>query len=378
MAKLSFIEKRQLESALEMGSGYVLNFSNSTLGEFVQECTGTDIYDSKYEANGTSKANRLRTFFALELDDVVGKLISELLDYRSAICGRLDDDACRRIAERLTRGRRLEEPGTVPTISSVSYSVKQEPALPTQGSLSVAVPRLPQDGIHQLHEVAIRLGLGREALMAGVNTNFVSGLAIATKLNEQILLDLSALNTAGCLTDQTDPLQLWLKNAERLSASRHDGLIFSLYLRLLATSRTSATIPLPVDEASDIVAHTAAARGVRIAEVHLAPTSPYGTLSFRSYAADGLGVVYCHATGSRRGSAFYVRKGIGWFYEQVLGGSSSRLGLPTSNEELVDRTRGAASFFEGGRIDWSLRTSVARATLVDPDGKETLLLERSQ
>ena len=53
-------DRRSLETFLEMSSGYVLNFSDSTFGEFVFEKTGIDIHSSRYTNEGTSKAKKLR------------------------------------------------------------------------------------------------------------------------------------------------------------------------------------------------------------------------------------------------------------------------------------------------------------------------------
>jgi len=50
--------------------------------------------------------------------------------------------------------------------------------------------------------------------------------------------------------------------------------------------------------------------------------------------------------------------------------------LPTSNEELVDRTREAMSFFEFGRIEWSTKESTARALLTQDDGTDVLLAQK--
>ena len=48
MCDLTFIEKTKLEKLFQMGGGYVLDFSNRILAEFVAESTGRDIYDAKY------------------------------------------------------------------------------------------------------------------------------------------------------------------------------------------------------------------------------------------------------------------------------------------------------------------------------------------
>ena len=64
-----------------MSSGYVLDFSNRTFAEFFRETAGIDIYSSKYEFNGDSKAKRLRAFWELESDPLVGKVLAELIEY---------------------------------------------------------------------------------------------------------------------------------------------------------------------------------------------------------------------------------------------------------------------------------------------------------
>lgn len=80
MSDLTSLEKLKLEKLLEMGSGYVLDFSNRTFQEFILENTGLDIYDEKYEYASGSKANRLRAFWKEESNYPVGKLIAALLE----------------------------------------------------------------------------------------------------------------------------------------------------------------------------------------------------------------------------------------------------------------------------------------------------------
>jgi hypothetical protein len=62
-----------------MESGYVLDFSNRTFEQFVFENREKNIYSKGYDLNGTSKANRLRTFWKINNNALVGKLIEELL-----------------------------------------------------------------------------------------------------------------------------------------------------------------------------------------------------------------------------------------------------------------------------------------------------------
>jgi hypothetical protein len=60
MADITNTEKRKLEKLLDMGGGYVLNFSNHTLDDFVMDSIGRSIYDPRYTYGSGSKANQMR------------------------------------------------------------------------------------------------------------------------------------------------------------------------------------------------------------------------------------------------------------------------------------------------------------------------------
>ena len=81
MSDLTSIEKLKLEKLLEMGSGYVVDFSNKTFQEFILENSNIDIYDEKYDYNSGSKANRLRAFWKEESNYIVAELLEKLLEY---------------------------------------------------------------------------------------------------------------------------------------------------------------------------------------------------------------------------------------------------------------------------------------------------------
>jgi hypothetical protein len=65
-------------------------------------------------------------------------------------------------------------------------------------------------------------------------------------------------------------------------------------------------------------------------------------------------VIYCHANGPHQAATFYVRKGIGWFYERVLLGASSRLDLPITDEQVADGTGYPTSRFEAATLNGRL------------------------
>lgn len=80
MSDLKFHERDALESLFDMGGGYVLDFSNATFEMFFKDY-GIDIYDSRYEDYGHSKAKRLRAFWIKESNQVVGEVLDGLIQY---------------------------------------------------------------------------------------------------------------------------------------------------------------------------------------------------------------------------------------------------------------------------------------------------------
>lgn len=62
-----------------MSTGYVLDFSNRTFSNFFLDSVKINIDDDKYQSSGSSKANRLRSFWDQEPDLIVGKALKDLL-----------------------------------------------------------------------------------------------------------------------------------------------------------------------------------------------------------------------------------------------------------------------------------------------------------
>lgn len=81
MSTLSTNEKQILEKLFQMESGYVLNFSDRSFVEFFQDDVGVNISDRQYAYISTSKANRLRRFWQVGDEALVGESIDKLLDY---------------------------------------------------------------------------------------------------------------------------------------------------------------------------------------------------------------------------------------------------------------------------------------------------------
>ena len=78
MADLDNATKVKLERLLEMGGGYVLDFTNATFSDFVRTAVGFDPYE-RY--GGASKANVLRALWQGEPIEVIAKLNRDMLEH---------------------------------------------------------------------------------------------------------------------------------------------------------------------------------------------------------------------------------------------------------------------------------------------------------
>ena len=81
MANLNFNQKQLFEKLFDRG-GYVLNFTDRTFSEFFKDFH-VNIDSKKYYIHGTSKMKRLRAFWELENDKMVGSVLKGLLELAS-------------------------------------------------------------------------------------------------------------------------------------------------------------------------------------------------------------------------------------------------------------------------------------------------------
>ena len=161
MANISSTEKIKLEKFFGMDGGYVLNFSNRTLQEFFTDNFGVDIYESKYDYGSGSKANRLRAFWSKEPNHIVGKSISDMLEYWraqklieiqeiSAAEQNLADE-CNKIAER------LKQDSTVENIDVIqSYSDDKNFSLLAKSIRESIYSNQPETALDRLHTFVVR------------------------------------------------------------------------------------------------------------------------------------------------------------------------------------------------------------------------------
>jgi hypothetical protein len=158
MAYLSIIEKQSVEKVLGMGSGYVLNFSDRTFGEFVLDAIGIDAYAPGMEANGGSKARRLRHIFSTQPNYVVGKLLTALLDLESTFeqnSYQPIDDATRQraqaVADRLRQGAHIEDAAALtPNTKDQDFEI-----LATELRTAIDGDR-PEVALDRLHTFAVK------------------------------------------------------------------------------------------------------------------------------------------------------------------------------------------------------------------------------
>lgn len=150
MSDLTMMEKRKLERALGMGSGYVLDFSNRTFEEFILESVGIEIYDEKYDYASGSKANRMRAFWEKESNYLVGKLLGDIFENWDELNHGYEikpvPEDCLKIVQR------LKASAPVPDISAVE-AIKEDKDFETLAkSVREAIDRNePETGLDRLH-----------------------------------------------------------------------------------------------------------------------------------------------------------------------------------------------------------------------------------
>lgn len=150
MSDLTMIEKRKLERALRMSSGYVLEFSNNSYAEFMLDSVGIEIYDEKYNYATGSKANRMRAFWDQESNYVVGKLLGDIFDNWDELNFAFDikpiPNECLRIV------KRLKASAPVPDIDAVEPNTADRDFEALARSVRESINQNePEIGLDRLH-----------------------------------------------------------------------------------------------------------------------------------------------------------------------------------------------------------------------------------
>lgn len=145
MSSLTDVEKRYLETLLGMGSGWVLDYSDATFGQLFSRFK-IDIHGQKYQAYGTSKAKKLRSFWEQEPDALVGPILSELLAAYEAMCdlkgAALDArllEKCNAIADRLGGKSAPQETQTADAFLEAEFQIPNLNKLPVPQAVAAII-----------------------------------------------------------------------------------------------------------------------------------------------------------------------------------------------------------------------------------------------
>jgi formylglycine-generating enzyme required for sulfatase activity len=103
------------------------------------------------------------------------------------------------------------------------------------------MPVLNDSELRELHEAILKTELvrSREALMAGIDSAFVAGIARQDIPRDQLLCDLDQLNKVDVLADGNIPLETWLANAAFLAGLRPESATFVRFRERVAHARVS-------------------------------------------------------------------------------------------------------------------------------------------
>ena len=178
MSSLTHLDKKYLEKALQMGSGYVLDYSDASFGKFFER-HGVNIHGPKYRTHGGSKAKKLRSFWDQESDGLVGRSIAEMLDEYEADCEINGRDVDAPILEK-ARGilaSRLGTPQNLRPVNTVQGFLSQEFDIPNIRSIPVEPPVVPI--------IESRLLEAQKALSAGA---YLSVVMLCGSILEGVLL----------------------------------------------------------------------------------------------------------------------------------------------------------------------------------------------
>ena len=154
MSDLAKMEKRKLERSLGMSSGYVLEFSNRTFEEFFLEAVNIEIYDSKYDFESGSKANRMRAFWNIEPNFIVAQVLESLIQDWDEYT-RYNSDPPSEDFLKIVQRLKLSAP--VPDISAIKPNAKEEGFEALAKAVRESIEKNePETGLDRLHTFLVK------------------------------------------------------------------------------------------------------------------------------------------------------------------------------------------------------------------------------
>ncbi|PKQ06195.1 MAG: hypothetical protein CVT72_07340 [Alphaproteobacteria bacterium HGW-Alphaproteobacteria-11] len=97
MVDLKHSDIRIIDEAFQSEPGYCLNFSDRTFTEYFEDEFHINIDEPRYRAGGTSKMNRLRTFFRISDAALSTRVMRSLSEYREGILGPYNPETKKRL-----------------------------------------------------------------------------------------------------------------------------------------------------------------------------------------------------------------------------------------------------------------------------------------
>lgn len=157
MSDLTSLEKRKLERALGMRTGYVLGFSNRTFEDFFADSAGIEIYSDIYELASGSKANRMRAFWEKENNHVVGSLLLELFENENWTEYKDYNDPDEAPKECVEIALRLKESTVVPELEVIQAITNEKDFEALAKSVRESIERNePETGLDRLHTFLVK------------------------------------------------------------------------------------------------------------------------------------------------------------------------------------------------------------------------------
>jgi len=154
MSDLSNIEKRKLERDLGMSSGYILNFSNRTFAEFMEEVANVDIYSERYDYGSGSKANRMRAFWDQESNYAVAQVLEALLNDWDEYAGNSDKPPSDNFSKIILR---LKESAPVPEINVIQPNAEEKGFEELAKAVRASIEsNKPEEGLDRLHTFLVK------------------------------------------------------------------------------------------------------------------------------------------------------------------------------------------------------------------------------
>ncbi len=178
MSSLSESDKLYLEKILQMGDGYVLDYSDATFDQFFRRFR-VNIHGEKYKTYGTSKAKKMRAFWNQEQDILVGRVLTEMLEIYEAKCN-LNGQEIDQVLLSKTRsiiGKLFGEIRKGKSVRTVECFLREDVALPDISKLPIEPAVVPV--------IEIRMEEARRTLEAGA---YLSVVVLCGSILEGVLL----------------------------------------------------------------------------------------------------------------------------------------------------------------------------------------------